>query len=163
PSIVRDLVLFEEQVYAARLAGADAVLLTAAAVSAGELKKLVEIAASMHMAAPVEVRSAEEVATASACGARHAVVPAFSAKGGLYNLTQDAFAEQTRYDLSQLHHFADGLRRIDDTLKKHTELWNRKNTSTFSPEEKRLLLTSWGAFFNYEMSIELIRQRYWDF
>ncbi|MFZ5470818.1 MAG: hypothetical protein ACOZIN_15440 [Myxococcota bacterium] len=77
PVIARDLVVSRQQVYLARLAGADALLLTAAAAPAGELKAMLEIAASMHLAAPIEVRSEEELNTAVAVGARLAVVPAF--------------------------------------------------------------------------------------
>jgi indole-3-glycerol phosphate synthase len=83
PCIARDLVLFEEQVYASRLAEADAALLEAQAVTPSELKKLLEIAASLHIAAPVEVRTEAEVALAASCGARQAVIPAFGAQGAL--------------------------------------------------------------------------------
>ena len=77
PVAQRDLVLVREQLYQARLAGADAVLLQAAAVIPGDLKAFIEIAASMHMAAPVEVRTEEEVRAAAASGARVIVIPAF--------------------------------------------------------------------------------------
>src|SRR5437868_4254295 len=77
PVAQRDLVLVREQVYQARLAGADAVLLHAAALIPGDLKAFIEIAASMHMSAPVEVRSEQEVQVAAAAGARVMVIPAF--------------------------------------------------------------------------------------
>src|ERR1043165_4189880 len=77
PVAQRDLVLVREQLYQARLAGADAVLLHAEAVIPGDLKAFIEIAASMHMAAPVEVRTEEEVEVAAAAGARVMVIPAF--------------------------------------------------------------------------------------
>jgi indole-3-glycerol phosphate synthase len=77
PVAQRDLVLVREQVYQARLAGADAVLLHAAALAPGDLKAFIEIAASMHMAAPVEVRTEEEVQVAAAAGARVLIIPAF--------------------------------------------------------------------------------------
>ncbi|HYV43246.1 MAG TPA: hypothetical protein VFA20_00235 [Myxococcaceae bacterium] len=77
PVAQRDLVLAREQIYQARLAGADAVLLHAGALAPGDLKAFVEIAASMHMSAPVEVRSEQEVQVAAAAGARVMVIPAF--------------------------------------------------------------------------------------
>ena len=77
PVAQRDLVMVREQLYQARLAGADAVLLHAAAVIPADLKAFVEIAASLHMAAPVEVRTEEEVQVAAAAGARVLVIPAF--------------------------------------------------------------------------------------
>jgi indole-3-glycerol phosphate synthase len=83
PTLARDLILSREQIYQARLSGADAVLLTAAAVSASELRTFIEIAASMHMAAPVEVSTVEDLQTASAASARILVVPAFGNDGRL--------------------------------------------------------------------------------
>ena len=77
PVVMRDLVLSREQLYLARLAGSDAVLLTAAAVEGGELRTLMETANSMHMACPVEVRSEAELLRASHAGARLVVIPAF--------------------------------------------------------------------------------------
>jgi Indole-3-glycerol phosphate synthase len=74
PVLVRDWVVGKEQVYRARLLGADAVLLSAGAVAPGELKGLLEIAASLHMAAPVEVANAGELAIAAAVGARQVVL-----------------------------------------------------------------------------------------
>src|SRR5206468_4016328 len=103
-------------------------------------------------------------ALALACQIALAAGPAAPpAPASVYALTQDAFAQQARHDLEQLHHFADGLRRIDDTLAAHPELFHRKEKATYSPEQKQILLTRWGGFFNYEMAVELIRQRYWDF
>src|SRR5438046_6692206 len=83
--------------------------------------------------------------------------------GSVYGQTQDAFMAQGRHDLTQLHHFTDGLRRLDELLKSHAELFHRSGRSSYTPDEKRLLLTTWGSFFNYQMAAELLRQRYWDF
>jgi indole-3-glycerol phosphate synthase len=77
PVAQRDLVLVREQLYQARLAGADAVLLHAAAVIPGDLKAFIEIAASMHMSAPVEVRTLAELELAASAGARVVIIPAF--------------------------------------------------------------------------------------
>jgi indole-3-glycerol phosphate synthase len=77
PVLMHDLILSREQVYQARLAGADAVLLHAGALPAPELRTLLEIATSMHMAAPIEVASEEQLQMALAAGARAVVIPAF--------------------------------------------------------------------------------------
>ncbi len=77
PVLARDLIVSRDQLSTARLIGADAVLLTAAALPPGELKACIEISGSMHMAAPVEVGSREELALALAAGARAVVIPAF--------------------------------------------------------------------------------------
>jgi indole-3-glycerol phosphate synthase len=79
PLLMRDLVVSRDQLYAGRLHGADAVLLTAGALSVGELKACIDISASMHVAAPVEVRTAAELDASLAAGARIIVIPAFKA------------------------------------------------------------------------------------
>jgi len=58
--------------------GADAVLLTASVLNAGEVRTFMEICSSMHMAAPIEVRSETELSAAVDCGARIVVLPAFA-------------------------------------------------------------------------------------
>ncbi len=78
PVLARDLYLTRDSLYPARLQGADAVLLTAAAVSAHDLKGMLEVASSLHLAAPIEVRSAVELDMAIAVGARSVVLPAFA-------------------------------------------------------------------------------------
>ena len=78
PVVARDLFLRSDQIYQARLFGADAVLLTAAAVRPDELRALMEIAASLHMAAPVEVRTESELSIALSVGARLVIIPAFA-------------------------------------------------------------------------------------
>jgi len=90
PVIARDLFLRPEQIYEARLFGADAVLLTAEAVRPDELLGMMEIAASLHMTAAVEVRSEAELSTALRAAARVLVLPAFGEQG-LSFATADTF------------------------------------------------------------------------
>ncbi|MGQ0508584.1 MAG: hypothetical protein ACT4TC_25070, partial [Myxococcaceae bacterium] len=75
PLLANDLIVSRHQLYAARLAGADAVLLTAAVAAAGELKAQIEIAGSMHVAAPVEVATDTELSAALQAGARVVLIP----------------------------------------------------------------------------------------
>jgi indole-3-glycerol phosphate synthase len=81
PILCRDLILERHQLYRARLSDADAVLLTLAIASPPELRIFLELAASMHMAAPVEVQSANELDIAISLGARMIVIPAFGTDG----------------------------------------------------------------------------------
>jgi len=83
PVIVRDMVVSREQLYRARLANADAVLLTAAALRPHELRALAEVAANLKMAAPVEVASSEELAVVAGSGVRSVVLSAYGPKGAL--------------------------------------------------------------------------------
>jgi indole-3-glycerol phosphate synthase len=77
PLIQRDLILVRDQLSQARQHQADATVLSASLLQAGELKVLIDLAASMHMAAPVEVTEPAELDAALAAGARVLVVPAF--------------------------------------------------------------------------------------
>jgi indole-3-glycerol phosphate synthase len=81
PVIARDLFVRPEQIYEARLFGADAVLLIAEAVRPDELLGMMEIAASLHMTAAVEVRSEAELSMALRASARVVVLPAFDERG----------------------------------------------------------------------------------
>lgn len=83
PLIVRDMVVSREQLYRARLANADALLLTAAALRPHELRALAETALSLNMAAPVEVASQEELAVVSSSGVRSVVLSAYGPGGAL--------------------------------------------------------------------------------
>ncbi len=56
-----DLILHPNQLYQARLYGADAVILPAAHVAAGRLAELAQIARSMHMMAVIEVMGGDDL------------------------------------------------------------------------------------------------------
>lgn len=89
PVVARDLILAPEQLYHLRLMGADAVLLTAGALAAPQIRSFIEILASMHMAAPAEVANEEELFASAAAGAKLLVIPAFG-PGGLSLALADA-------------------------------------------------------------------------
>jgi indole-3-glycerol phosphate synthase len=61
PVLRKDFIIDAAQVYEARAAGADAILLIAAAVPVGKLLDLMILATELRMTALVEVHSAEEV------------------------------------------------------------------------------------------------------
>jgi indole-3-glycerol phosphate synthase len=63
PVLRKDFIIDPLQVYEARAAGADAVLLIAAAMPAGKLLDLMILAAELRMTSLVEVHAAEEVMT----------------------------------------------------------------------------------------------------
>jgi indole-3-glycerol phosphate synthase len=69
PVLRKDFTVQEADVADARLMGADAVLLIAAALSDAELVACAALAARLHLAALVEVHDEEEVARALAAGA----------------------------------------------------------------------------------------------
>ncbi len=67
PLLRKDFILDPYQIYEARAAGADAILLIAAALSREQLAMLQALAHSLGMAALIEVHSAHELAQALAC------------------------------------------------------------------------------------------------
>lgn len=69
PVLRKDFIIDEVQVYEARAAGADAVLLIVATLSDETLNKLHELAVSLKLDALVEVHTAAEAARALAAGA----------------------------------------------------------------------------------------------
>src|SRR5688500_16419156 len=85
------------------------------------------------------------------------------AESSVFSLSQDEFVAQARHDLATLKIYATGLRRIQQQLKDNPGVFHHKQAVPYTPEEKRTLLTAWGAFYSYVFSIEGLRQRYWDF
>lgn len=70
PRLRKDFIIAPYQIYEARLYGADAVLLIAAALTDALLKNLRELAESLGMTALVEVHSREELSHALGSGAK---------------------------------------------------------------------------------------------
>jgi hypothetical protein len=83
--------------------------------------------------------------------------------GNVYALPDAEFVAQAKRDLSTVHLYADGLRRLQQTLGQNAGLLNRREKVPYTPEQKAMLLSTWGAFFSYFISIEAIRQRYQGF
>lgn len=81
----------------------------------------------------------------------------------VYALPQDDFIAQARRDLKTLRLYANGLRRLQEALQENASLLTRKDDLPYTPEQKAMLLSTWGAFFSYFSSAEAIRQRYWGF
>jgi hypothetical protein len=90
------------------------------------------------------------------------VLTASPPPGSVYALPHDEFVAQARRDLATIHLYAAGLRRMQDALAKNAGLFSRRK-APYTPEEKALLLSTWGAFFSYFISTEAIRQRYRGF
>lgn len=67
PLLRDDLCIDARQIYDARLRGADAVIIPAGGVTRQAVVDLVDVAASLHMAAVVEARDKDELAVALSC------------------------------------------------------------------------------------------------
>ncbi len=81
----------------------------------------------------------------------------------VYSLKGKEFTAQAKKDLASLKMFSAGLNRIGALVKENHVLFSKKEVRAYTPEEKRTLLTTWGALFSYFSSVEQIRQRYWNF
>lgn len=82
---------------------------------------------------------------------------------GVFALSDPEFVQQAQSDLAALQRYATGLRRVQEQIKGHKGLYDQKGTVAYTPEQKRTLLSTWAAMFDYVLSTEVIRQRYWDF
>jgi hypothetical protein len=81
----------------------------------------------------------------------------------VYDLSDESFVEQAKGDLQLIERYATGLRALQGQLKDSKALLSKREKTTFTPEEKQVLLSAWAAMYDYVLSTELIRQRYWDF
>ncbi len=85
------------------------------------------------------------------------------APSGVYALDQPAFFTTAKQDLAQLRRFVGGMKAVSDRLAQNRALFASKRDSVYTPEEKRTLLSTWGALFAYFSATEGLRQKYWDF
>lgn len=81
----------------------------------------------------------------------------------VYSLATPEFVAQAKRDLGTLKLYVDGLEKLQALVKKNEALFSQQRKTTYSADEKRTLLTTWGALFSHFTSIEGLRQRYWDF
>lgn len=88
---------------------------------------------------------------------------AASPEPGVYRLPDAAFAQAAQADLAQLKIYADGMHRVLAQLESKPELFAPKKEEAFTLEQKRTLLSAWGAFFSYASAAEQLRQRYWGY
>jgi hypothetical protein len=92
-----------------------------------------------------------------------AASPEERAGEGVFALSDEAFVAQAADDLAELERNADGLRRLQEHVRTQRGLFHQKASLPYTPEQKRALLGIWASMFDYVMSCEVIRQRYWDF
>ena len=83
--------------------------------------------------------------------------------GGVYALPEAEFVAQARRDLATVHLYSDGLRRLQQSLERNANLYKNLETVPYTPDQKATLLSTWGAFYSYFISIEAVRQRYMGF
>ena len=92
-----------------------------------------------------------------------AAPPAVPTAKNVYDLDGQKFLAAARRDLETLKMFSDGLHKTTKLAMDNKGLFGTVSKSTYTAEQKALLLSTWGAMFSYFTSIEAIRQRYWNF
>lgn len=116
PLLRKDFIVSEYQLHEARAAGADAVLLIVAALSASELKGLLDRATELGLGVLVEVHDADELGRAVDAGARIIGVN----NRNLRTLTVDMHASEAviaRMPAGVIAVSESGLRTADDLLR----------------------------------------------
>jgi hypothetical protein len=81
---------------------------------------------------------------------------------GVFAESDEGFLNHAKADLAALREAAQGLKALQGQLNERKALF-AKTDAPFSPDEKRTLLTAWGAVFSYQVGLEGVRRRYWDF
>lgn len=81
----------------------------------------------------------------------------------VYALSNDAFVETARHDLTTLQQFVGGMKGVMSRVSADKKLFSAKVDTVYSPEQKQTLLSTWGSLFAYFSATEGLRQKYWDF
>ncbi|MBL8922664.1 MAG: protein tyrosine phosphatase [Myxococcaceae bacterium] len=86
-----------------------------------------------------------------------------SGQPSVFTLEAQPFVASARADLATLKMFVAGLKSTHGQVQANRQLFALKADSVLTPEQKRTVLSAWGALFGYFASIEGLRQKYWDF
>lgn len=81
----------------------------------------------------------------------------------VYALTDAAFVETARADLTDLQRYVTGMAQVMARVEANRALFATPTKTVYSPEEKQTLLSTWGSLFGYFSATEGLRQRYWGF
>ncbi|MCA2979447.1 MAG: protein tyrosine phosphatase [Myxococcaceae bacterium] len=81
----------------------------------------------------------------------------------VFALEGQPFLSVARSDLTTLRRFVVGLEALSARAQANRALFTSASGSVLTPEQKRTVLSTWGALFAYFSSIEGLRQKYWSF
>lgn len=81
----------------------------------------------------------------------------------VYKSKGEAFRYQASRDLIALRIYLKGLADLTQRVTEQRALFSTPTSAPFTAEQKRTLLSTWGALYNYFTSTEALRQRYWNF
>lgn len=92
-----------------------------------------------------------------------ALAAAPGAPEGVYQLPPAEFVAQAKADAALLRRYSAGLERLRGEVGELGRLVAARQEKAFAPEEKHQLLSAWAVLYDYVLSTELVRQRYWDY
>jgi len=81
----------------------------------------------------------------------------------VYALSNQAFVETAQHDLKLMQQLVTGMQGVMKNVAKNKTLFGQSTKAVYSPEQKQMLLTTWGTLFAYFSATESLRQKYWDF
>lgn len=81
----------------------------------------------------------------------------------VYALSDDTFTATVKSDLVTLKRLINGMQQASQTIADNKTLFETRSKSVLSPEQKRLVLGTWGTLFAYSTAAESLRQKYWNF
>lgn len=81
----------------------------------------------------------------------------------VYALEPEPFTAAAREDLQTLRQFVTGMQGVLARVADHRALFSARRDQVYSPDEKALLLSTWGSLFSYFSATESLREKYWDF
>lgn len=81
----------------------------------------------------------------------------------VYSLSSEAFAETAHQDLLALQQLVRSMSAVMARVASNQGLFDGNQKSIYSPEQKQMLLSTWGELFAYFSATEGLRQKYWDF
>ncbi|MBX7113588.1 MAG: protein tyrosine phosphatase [Myxococcaceae bacterium] len=100
---------------------------------------------------------------ASLFAASIALTAASSPPPDVYAHKGEAFRYEAHKDLNALRVYLRGMSRLMQQVNENQALFTTATAAPLSVEQKRTVLSTWGALYGYFMSTEQIRQRYWKF
>jgi hypothetical protein len=84
-------------------------------------------------------------------------------QASVYTLEGQPFLDVARGDLTTLRTFVTGLKALNTRVQENRSLFATRADTVLTPDQKRTVLSTWGALFAYFSSIEGLRQKYWNF
>ncbi|HEY1086530.1 MAG TPA: hypothetical protein VGE37_02505, partial [Archangium sp.] len=74
----------------------------------------------------------------------------------VYTLSNQAFVETAQHDLKLMQQLVSGMQGVMKNVAKNKTLFGQSTKAVYSPEQKQMLLTTWGTLFAYFSATETL-------